>query len=679
MLNVVAVNWKNYAGRGTEYANILFDSIRRNLPDGFAGRFIVFTDDTKSGGYNEGIWLRSLPDNLEGWFNKLYLFRPGLFPPGDRVLYLDLSILITGPLDAIAAYDGPFATLRDFYRPDGLQSAVMAWRAGDHTDIWKSYQAAGCPTDDPGGDQSWIERTQLQTAVRLQDVFPDAFVSYKLINGPPEKASIVKFHGQPKPHEITTGWVPEVWKIGGMTRAELDSVCNTAKEKLLASVRHATALDLRWFDTAPEHDGHVCIVGGGPSLADTLEELAWRKSIGQKVWALNGAARFLYKNGILPDAVVIADARAENASFLAELNQGVTAYLASQCDPALFEACRECELEIVLWHVNSPGMAEALQDEKERPVHLIGGGSTVGLNAMVLAFAGGFRKIHLYGFDSSYRDEQHHAYGQAMNDQDRVVDALYREQKFRAAPWMVQQVNEFQDLVPTLTADGCVITVAGSGLLPSVAKDMAANMPMTPAQQRAQEVLQRIDGVSAPHGAEIGVFKGDMSAALLRGNAALSLIMVDSWEGEGGAYQGNSGDWHANLQQNAQDEFMAVALDRVAFASDRAKIKRMRSVDAADEIEDHSLDFVFIDADHSYRGCRDDIEAWACKVKPGGWLCGHDYENEAFPKFGVTKAVNEYAKRRGLSVELGANYCWFLRMPEIVQEREDQPAMSACH
>jgi uncharacterized Rossmann fold enzyme len=48
-------------------------------------------------------------------------------------------------------------------------------------------------------------------------------------------------------------------------------------------------------------------------------------------------------------------------------------------------------------------MAELLADERARPVHLIGGGSTVGMNAMVLAFAAGFRKIHLYGFDSSYR------------------------------------------------------------------------------------------------------------------------------------------------------------------------------------------------------------------------------------------------------------------------------------
>ena len=37
-------------------------------------------------------------------------------------------------------------------------------------------------------------------------------------------------------------------------------------------------------------------------------------------------------------------------------------------------------------------------------------------------------------------------------------------------------------------------------------------------------------------------------------------------------------------------------------------------------------DRVFIDADHSKRGCEADIRAWAPKVKPSGWVCGHDWQ-----------------------------------------------------
>jgi predicted O-methyltransferase YrrM len=74
------------------------------------------------------------------------------------------------------------------------------------------------------------------------------------------------------------------------------------------------------------------------------------------------------------------------------------------------------------------------------------------------------------------------------------------------------------------------------------------------------------------------------------------------------------------------------------------------------------LDFVFIDADHSYEGCKADIEAWFPKVKPGGLLSGHDYDNPDFPEFGVKRAVDEFAARHGHSVELGDNLTWFIRL-----------------
>jgi len=211
-------------------------------------------------------------------------------------------------------------------------------------------------------------------------------------------------------------------------------------------------------------------------------------------------------------------------------------------------------------------MAELLSSEKERPVHLIGGGSTVGMNAMVAVFAEGYRKIHLYGFDSSYRDDHHHAYPQSLNDSERIVDALYGDKKFKVASWMAQQVNEFQVLAVELVADGCIITVAGDGLLQTVARDMAGSLPPSPPQVRANEVLKRLNVAAKPRGAEVGVFAGDMSVALLRGNPLLHLDMIDSWEGDGKAYIGDSGDFHAVLTQDVQDSFQQKAIDRTVFA-----------------------------------------------------------------------------------------------------------------
>lgn len=641
------------------YVENLYDMVKRNLADGFEGEFVVFTDQPDK--LSDGVMVRPLAANLPGWWSKLALHRSGLFPDGDRVLFFDLDTLITGRLDEIAAYAGPFAILRDFYRPHGLQSAVMAWEAGETRELWDSFEAAGCLTLDPGGDQAWIEH-HWPHAELLQDIFPGLFVSYKQIKGPPNKASVVCFHGRPRPHEVLTGWVPDVWKLGGMTRADLDSVCNTERETLLSNVRSSMARDLPWFDTAPAHDGHAVLVGGGPSLAEHIEDIRWRQSLGQHVWALNGTASFLCGHGIIPDAHVIADARPENERFIPRLSSkaSLTEYLfASQCAPALFD--RLSTKSPTLWHVNSDGMAELLADERARPVHLIGGGSSVGLNAMVLAFARGYRKLHLYGYDSSYRDGAHHPYAQPGNDADRVIDAHYGDRKFKTAAWMAQQVNEFQTLAVELVNDGCLITAAGDGLLQTVARDLANNMPLSAAEIRAAEVLKRLNGAKQPRGVEVGVFAGDMSAALLRGNEALLLDMVDSWEGAGAAYTGDSGDWHANLGQTAQNDFMARAAERVSFADNRARFVRLRSLDAAAKAQNAFYDFVFIDADHSYEGCRADIEAWYPKVKSGAVFGGHDYANTGFAGFGVTRAVDEFVSARGLTLDLGENFTWFVR------------------
>ena len=66
------------------------------------------------------------------------------------------------------------------------------------------------------------------------------------------------------------------------------------------------------------------------------------------------------------------------------------------------------------------------------------------------------------------------------------------------------------------------------------------------------------------------------------------------------------------------------------------KVLRMRSVEAAKTFADKSLDFVFVDATHSYEGCRDDIAAFLPKMKPGGVMGGHDY---SWP--GVQQATRE--------------------------------------
>ena len=61
------------------------------------------------------------------------------------------------------------------------------------------------------------------------------------------------------------------------------------------------------------------------------------------------------------------------------------------------------------------------------------------------------------------------------------------------------------------------------------------------------------------------------------------------------------------------------------------------SWECAEQFEDDSVDFIFIDADHSYDAVNKDIRAWSPKVRKGGMISGHDYFNSN----GVKRAVDE--------------------------------------
>ena len=66
------------------------------------------------------------------------------------------------------------------------------------------------------------------------------------------------------------------------------------------------------------------------------------------------------------------------------------------------------------------------------------------------------------------------------------------------------------------------------------------------------------------------------------------------------------------------------------------------SVEAAKDIPDDSLDFVYIDASHEAKDVKKDIEAWHPKVKAGGVIGGHDFD-----KMGVHQVVLDYVGGSG--------------------------------
>lgn len=159
-----------------------------------------------------------------GWWSKIELFTPGLFD--GPVLYFDLDTVIVGSLDAIARHPHRFTMAHEYYRPAQHCSTAMAWDGREDFGLFELFRArpnifqAFYRRSQPKiGDQGFIEDVLERKGVRI-DTFRELFgersiASYKVHkcqDRPPSDAAVVAFHGNPKPHEITQGWVPRAWR-----------------------------------------------------------------------------------------------------------------------------------------------------------------------------------------------------------------------------------------------------------------------------------------------------------------------------------------------------------------------------------------------------------------------------------------------------------------------------------
>ncbi len=175
-------------------------------------------------------------------------------------------------------------------------------------------------------------------------------------------------------------------------------------------------------------------------------------------------------------------------------------------------------------------------------------------------------------------------------------------------------------------------------------------------------------------GVEIGVHRGELSAALLRTFPQLFMIMVDPWESYPLEHPYRvSGDGCAKLTERQQAENQLAAFKATEFAESRRKIHATTSVKAAtlfstlhdtlDSGFDGRFDFVFVDGDHTLEAVQSDIAAWWPLVKPGGLLAGHDIDHprDARGLWGVRRAVEQHQDATGVPVNVRWSCWWFVK------------------
>lgn len=450
-----------------EWVDRLYRGIKRHCTRPF--RFVCYVDRDYT--FAERVETRKLVMPYRNMFSLLEPFREDL----GRVVFMGLDTIIVGNIDALADYAGPFAMLQDPYYPDRDCSGVMCF---PHTPaVWEAFKAGhekhareqtmfGFPSD-----MIW-----LNTVPHERLAIPGIY-SYKAHcrEGMPADARIVYFHGKEKPHELDLPWVREHWGEPvippGWHSVKFIEGMNTPFDTMFAQMRTNLAReDVDMMIGRPAHVGEALIVGGGPSLADTLPKLQFHHKRGGLIFALNGTHDWLISRGIIPDFHVMLDARPDNMHFVAHPHRGVTYLMASQCHPDVFDALKG--YEVVQWVGWAPGVEEVVKEFDHRPIGIVGGGNTVGLKTMCMVHMLGFRTQRLFGFDSSYRNGENHAYKQPLNDNEAIMPVMCAGREFVCARWMAKQAEVFAEYLPLLMSMGAKITVYGDGLIPWIAKNM---------------------------------------------------------------------------------------------------------------------------------------------------------------------------------------------------------------
>lgn len=119
-------------------------------------------------------------------------------------------------------------------------------------------------------------------------------------------------------------------------------------------------------------------------------------------------------------------------------------------------------------------------------------------------------------------------------------------------------------------------------------------------------------------GVELGVAAARHSEYILLNTNVDKLWSIDRWEHVVGY------DDDMNLPQDKHDELYEYAKEKLKKFNERSEILRLDTAEASSRFLDKSLDFVYVDADHSYEGCKRDLLAWIPKIKSGGYITGHD-------------------------------------------------------
>jgi len=154
------------------------------------------------------------------------------------------------------------------------------------------------------------------------------------------------------------------------------------------------------------HDRVAHLICYGPSLLKTWPVAAMAYCAGGDLFTVSGAHRFMLDRGIAPLAHLDCDPRAHKAKQIGDPDPRVKYWLASCISPEYLDKLEGHEVE--LWHSYN-GEASRIAFKIDPTHKMIVGGGSIGLRAMSVLYARGYRSFDIHGMDCSFVNGLNHA------------------------------------------------------------------------------------------------------------------------------------------------------------------------------------------------------------------------------------------------------------------------------
>jgi len=251
-------------------------------------------------------------------------------------------------------------------------------------------------------------------------------------------------------------------------KVEIEGDINTAADEVMAHIRENAKTEYQLVQPYPLQDTEIMMVCGGPSLNDYTDEIIKLRAQGMPLITTNGTYNWAIANGMQPSMQLVIDAREFNKRFVQPVIDDCKYVIASQCHPETFKGLPIDRTYI--WHATAGKEVHELLDELYEIWFPAPGGSTVTLRGLCLLRMLGFHKIHMYGFDSCYREDEHHAYSQPENNYgSQPIPVSVGGRVFFCDAWMYSQAKEFMEQVG-IFGDEIDLNVKGDGLIAHIIK-----------------------------------------------------------------------------------------------------------------------------------------------------------------------------------------------------------------